>query len=89
MTWIKSNHYSNLTALFNARQEIIMYKKFFNFRIDPQTSRKLTILADTVQRTKSNLVRWLISQEYIRCGLNLLEDNKVSSIEDEIMGGVE
>ena len=38
--------------------------KFFAMKIDPETRRKLEVLARATERTASGYVRWLIQREY-------------------------
>ena len=45
----------------------------FCFRLDEKTHRRLDELSHHFHRTRSNLVRWLIRQEYFQQGLNTLE----------------
>lgn len=60
-----------------------MYKFYFNFRMNEQTKRQLSILSKTLQRTKSNLLRWLVHQEYVRWGLDTSEQNGTNSVLEE------
>ena len=54
-----------------------MFKYDIHFRLDGKTLRKLRTLATTQQRTISNLIRWLISQEFLRQGLDSNEENDI------------
>jgi len=54
-----------------------MLEKYFNFRLDEKTHRKLWLLADNLQRTKSNLIRWLITEEYKRQSLDFFKEHKI------------
>jgi len=56
----------------------IMMYKFFNFRIDEQTKLELDFLAIELQRTKSNLVRYLIHKEFRFQKLNAQDVNDSS-----------
>lgn len=38
--------------------------KYFNMLIDPETRRKLEVLARSTERTASGYIRWLIQREY-------------------------
>ena len=62
-----------------------MYPHFFNFRINDESGMELSILSKNLQRTKSNLLRWLIHKEFIRQGYQPLTDNRISFITDEDM----
>jgi len=43
-----------------------MTDKIFQLKIDPDTEEKLKKLAESSERTKSAMVRWLISREFSR-----------------------
>ena len=50
-----------------------------SFRLDRNTHRRLKKLGEVLQRSQSNLLRWLITQEYIRQDLNTLEEDGIPS----------
>jgi len=59
-----------------------MLKYDIHFRLDGETLRKLRTLANTQQRTISNLIRWLICQEFSRQGLDSNEENDIPVASD-------
>ena len=56
-----------------------MFPFYFNFRMNEETKAKLDILSKNLQRTKSNLMRWLIHKEYIQQGFEHLVHTEYSS----------
>lgn len=60
-----------------------MYKFYFNFRMNERTKRQLCILSKTLQRSKSNLLRWLVHEEYVRWGLDTSEQNESHTVFEE------
>ena len=54
-------------------------KYISSFRLDEHNHRRLTTLGKVLQRSRSNLLRWLITQEYIRQDLNTLEKDGIPS----------
>ena len=56
-----------------------MKKYTFSFRLDKQTSRRLEKLARELQRSRSNLLCWLVNMMYFRLGLATPEEDGVPS----------
>lgn len=54
-----------------------MFTKNFNFRIDEQTFARLSMLSKTLKRSKSNSLRFLIFQEFLRQDLNTSCDKEI------------
>lgn len=50
-----------------------MFNYYYNFRVDEKTRQELIFLSESLQRTKSNLLRWLVHQEYLRWEHDALE----------------
>ena len=61
------------------------YNFYFNFRMRDETRRELTILSNHLQRTKSNILRWLIHQEYQRQGFDPIDVSGIPSAANEDM----
>jgi hypothetical protein len=51
-----------------------------------ETRRELTILSKHLRRTKSNVLRWLIHQEYLRQGFHPIEVDGIPSAANDDEG---
>ena len=66
-----------------------MFNFYFNFRMNDETRRQLILLSKALKRTKSNLLRWLLHQEFLRQGFEPLESMEESHSTSESNEGVD